>query len=196
MSSRSARVMASRERRRALGGIPPRGNWLRRSRQTPLSKLRSPLRLLSFQARNDSLEKALATREQTEKSIPTQNGSLNATQTAQGIQMATGAKEGEATANGQFIQLDLPLGQQALSALQLVPLLQKGKADLTLEVSNDEKALDLEKQSHQSDLKADEAKLNACQAELKSVKRSKLKAVMRDVGIGLGVGIAIGLHIR
>jgi hypothetical protein len=141
-----------------------------------------------LQASNQALEAQLAQRTITEKSIPTQNGSLNATQTASGIQVATGGKDGEATTNGQFIQLDLPLGQQALSALQLVPLLQKDKADLTMEVSNDEKALDLEKQSHQSDLKTDEAKLNACQADLKAVNHSLLRTRLRWFAAGIVVG--------
>jgi hypothetical protein len=40
MSSRSARVRASRERRRALGGIPPRGNNKQRMELCGLSKAR------------------------------------------------------------------------------------------------------------------------------------------------------------
>jgi hypothetical protein len=95
-----------------------------------------------------------------------------------------------------MVQLDLPTGQAALSALQLVPLLQQDKADLTLEVSNAEKQVQLEKESHASDLKADDAKLKSCQADLNSAKKSKLKAVMRDAGIALGVGIGRGLHFR
>jgi hypothetical protein len=152
--------------------------------------------LAQLQQQNQALQVQLAKRDKVEKSVSTQNGSLTPPQVASGIQTATGAKEGEATANGQFIQLDLPLGQQALSALQLVPMLQADKADLTLEVSNAEKQIDLEKQSHSSDLKADEAKLNSCQADLKSAKHSKLKDVMKTAGIALGVGIGIGLHFR
>ena len=74
---------------------------------------------------------------------------------------------------------------RALSALQLVPLLQKDKADLTLEVSNEEKQIDLEKQSNASNLKVAEAKLDSCQADLKSAKYSKLKDVMKVAGVAL-----------
>lgn len=152
--------------------------------------------LNQLQAQNDSLTKALSARQQTEKVIPTQNGSLTPPQVATGIQTATGGKNGEATSNGQFIQLDLPLGQQALSALQLVPLLQADKADLTIQVSNDEKALDLETKAHTLDKEADKKALDSCKVDLKSANRSKLKDVMKAAGIALGVGIGIGLHVR
>jgi hypothetical protein len=144
--------------------------------------------IAQLEASNQALQTQLAQRDKVEKSISTHNGSLTPTQVATGIQSATDANDGEATASGQFIQLDLPLGQQALSALQLVPLLQKDKADLTIEVFNDEKALVLEKQSHQSDLKADEAKLESCQADLKAVKRSTLRSKLRWLGAGVTVG--------
>jgi hypothetical protein len=152
--------------------------------------------LAQLQAQNDVLSKALATREQTEKSVPLQNGSLSATQVAQGIANATKSKPDEVSASGNMIQLDLPLGQQALSALQLVPMLQQDKADLTVQLGNEEKAVDLEKQSHASDLKADEAKLQSCQADVKAAKHSTLKTVFKTAGIALGVGIGIGLHFR
>ena len=152
--------------------------------------------IAQLEASNQALQSHLAQRQATEKSIATQNGSLTPSQTATGIQTVTGAKDGEATVNGQFIQLDLPLGQQALSALQLVPLLQADKADLTIQVSNGEKALDLETKAHTSDKEADKKVLESCQADLKSAKRSKLKEVMKAAGIALGVGIGIGLHVR
>ena len=152
--------------------------------------------LAQLQAQNDSLAKALATRARTEKSISTKNGSLTPEQIAQAIAQATNSKPQEAQTVNGMIQLDLPLGQQALSALQLVPLLQQDKSDLTVQLANEEKSVDLEKESHQSDLKADEAKLQACQADLKAAKHSKLRDVMKTAGVALGVGIGIGLHIH
>lgn len=152
--------------------------------------------LAQLQAQNQALQSQLAQRDKVEKSISTSNGSLTLPQVASGIQTATGGKDGEATANGQFIQLDLPLGQQALSALQLVPLLQADKADLTIEVSNSGKALDLEKSAHKSDIETDKKVLGSCQDDLKSSQRSKLKDIMKTAGIALGIGIGIGLHFR
>lgn len=149
-----------------------------------------------LQQQNADLEKALAARSVTEKSIPTQNGSLTPTQVATGIQTVTQSKPDEVTASGNMIVLNLPLGQQALSALQLLPMLQADKADLTIQVSNGEKVLDLETKAHTSDKEADKKALDSCKADLKSAKRSKLKDVMKAAGIALGVGIGIGLHIH
>jgi hypothetical protein len=63
-----------------------------------------------------------------------------------------------------------------------------------VELSNEEKAVELEKESHASDLKADKVQLQACQADLKAEKRCTLRNVFRMAGITLGVGIRIGLH--
>lgn len=144
--------------------------------------------LNQLQAQNDSLTKALSARQQTEKVIPTQNGSLTPPQVATGIQTATGGKNGEATSNGQFIQLDLPLARTALTDMELVPLLQADKSNLSDQLSNEQKSLALEQSAHQSDLKTSKTSLDSAQADLKSCKANLTKSRMKWFGIGVVVG--------
>jgi hypothetical protein len=144
--------------------------------------------LAQLQQENQALADALKVRQKVEVSIPAQNASLSASQVAQQIQTATKAKDGEVSATGDLLTLDLPLGQQALSALQLVPLLQQDKADLTVQVANDEKALQLEKESHASDVKALNAQIETDKVELKSVKATATRSKLRWFAAGVVVG--------
>jgi hypothetical protein len=151
--------------------------------------------LAQLQAENASLAKALTAREQVEKLLPTKNGSLTATQVSSAISQALNAKQGEVSASGDTITVDLPLGQEITTALQLVPLLQTDKTQLQTELANETKALDLEKQSHASDVNALNVQISADKVELKAVKaqarRSKLRWFAAGVVVGfLGRGFA------
>jgi hypothetical protein len=144
--------------------------------------------LVTLANENLALQQALAQRQVVEVQVPKQNIQLAAPQVAAGIDQAVGAKPGTTVVSGDTLILPLPLGQQALSALQLVPLLQQDKVDLTAQVTNVSKELDLEKQAHASDV-------NSCKLEVVALKKKGHKNIFKAVAIGIGIGIGIAFHI-
>lgn len=139
---------------------------------------------VQMQQQINQLAQALSARQVIEVKIPTANQSLTSSQTADALSKATNAKSGEVTAVNDTVVMDLPVSRTVLSDVQLVPLLQQDKADIS-------KQLDLEKQAHISDVKADVANLQACQLEVKAVKAKGRKNIIKSFVIGLGVGLGI-----
>jgi hypothetical protein len=98
-------------------------------------------------------------------------------------------------AQGNDVVLPLTNAQNALTIVQLVPLLQKDKSDLQAEngllqteVSNGVQALSLERTAHKSDndanaaiIKGDALNLSACKAD---ARKGKLKWFFIGVGVG------------
>ena len=90
---------------------------------------------------------------------------------------------------------DQPEAVAVAQTLEEVPALESNvqkleseNANLTTEVTNDVKTLDLEKQSHAHDITADQAKLNAVNAELSQVKADCRKSKFKWFGAGVVVG--------
>jgi RNA-binding protein YhbY len=131
------------------------------------------------------LAQALSARQVIEVKIPQANQALTSSQTADAITKATNAKPGEVTAVNDTVVMDLPVSRTVLDSVQLVPLLQQDKVDLG-------KQLDLEKQSHASDVKADAAQLQACKLDVVAQKKKTRKAVIKAFFLGLVVGIVGG----
>lgn len=130
-----------------------------------------------------ALQSALSIRQQVEAKIPPSIGSAPTPQVAQAIQTATNAQSTQVTTQGDFITLALPIARDAVTALQLVPLLQADKTDLT-------KALDLEKQAHVSDVQACKADVLAVQADLKATKAKGRKNAIKWFFLGVVAGFA------
>jgi len=137
--------------------------------------------LAQLQAQNADLAKALQARQTVEVKLPAQNASLSASQVAQGLGQG-------ATATGDTIVLPLPLGQIALTDMQLVPLLEADKATLTTELANETQSFTLEKESHVSDVKALNAQIEVDKVELKTEKALARRSKMRWFAAGLIVG--------
>jgi hypothetical protein len=127
------------------------------------------------------LAKALQARQTVEVKLPVQNASLSASQVAQGLGQG-------ATAAGDTIVLPLPLGQLALTDMQLVPLLTQDKAQLQAELANETQSLTLEKQAHASDVKALNAQIDVDKVELKTEKALARRSKMRWFAAGVVVG--------
>jgi hypothetical protein len=137
--------------------------------------------LAQLQAQNADLAKALQARQSVEVKLPAQNASLSASQVAQGLGQG-------ATASGDTIVLPLPLGQLALTDMQLVPMLQTDKAQLTTELANETQSLQLEKDAHTSDVKALQAQIDVDKVELKAEKALARRSKLRWFAAGVVVG--------
>ena len=137
--------------------------------------------LAQLQAQNADLAKALQARQTVEIKLPAQNATLSASQVAQGLGQG-------ATASGDTIVLPLPLGQIALTDMQLVPMLQTDKAQLSTELANETQSLQLEKEAHTSDVKALNAQIDVDKVELKAVKAEARKSKFKWFAAGVIVG--------
>lgn len=144
--------------------------------------------LAALTAQNQQLALALSQRQVLEVKVPQQNASLTAAQVSTALDTATGNKVGTTVAQGDTLILPTALGKDALSALQLVPLLQADKANLTTENINLSKSLDLEKQAHTSDITACQATVTSAQAEVKAVKAQARKSKFKIFFIGYAAG--------
>lgn len=126
-------------------------------------------------AQNQTLTNALAKQKQIDSSLtPSQLGERVAT--------LTDVQKSEVTPleNGHFDLTSNAVLQAALK-LEEVPV-------LTQQLSNETKALDLEKQAHQSDLSASNAALVACKADVTKVKADARKSKWKWFAAGVVVG--------
>jgi hypothetical protein len=137
-------------------------------------------------AENQTLIKALASRQVIEAKIPVQNSSLSA-------QDAASALKGQAV-NDQVV-LPLPVARDLVTSVQLVPLLQADKADLEksnglleTEVANGVKALDLERTAHTNDNSTNAGTIKARDAEIVAIKADARKGKMKWFFIGYVAG--------
>lgn len=135
---------------------------------------------------NQQLVVSLATRQNQEIQIPKQTASLTAVQVAVELQ---------GIANGDNVSLTLPVAQNVLASVRLVPLLQADKKNLQdaynneVQIANnneklyteEQKALVSEQGSHKADNEANAKQISKIKAD---ARKSKLK--------WLGIGIVIG----
>lgn len=161
--------------------------------QNKLFQQNVQVQLSQLAAQNAQLSAALAQRQVLEVKVPQQNASLTAAQVAAGIDSTTGNKVGTTVAQGDSLILPTTLGKDALSALQLVPLLQADKVALTTENTNLSKSLDLEKQAHVSDVTALNLQITADKLEIKAVKAQARKSKFRWLGAGIIIGYGLRL---
>jgi len=96
--------------------------------------------------------------------------------------------------------IDQPEAVAIAQTLEEVPALtknvgdlQKENSNLSTELANDSKTLDLEKQSHASDTNSLNSVITADKAELKAVKAECRKSKLKWFGIGVVVGF-VGRH--
>src|SRR5208337_1606161 len=129
---------------------------------------------------------ALSKRQVVENNLPKQNATLSATQVAQQL---------GGVAQGDDVVLPLSNAQSVLTAVQLVPLLQKEKSDLQAtngllqtEVSNGVQALNLERTAHKSDNDANAAIIKGKDLDILAIKAQARKSKMKWFGIGVVVG--------
>lgn len=136
----------------------------------------------SLASQNQQLTNALA--EQKKK-----DSQLSPSQLGERVATLTDVQKSEVTPleNGHFDLTSNAVLQAALK-LEEVPVLQE-------QLSNETKALDLEKQAHQSDLKASDAALTSCKADLSAEKKNKFKSILKTAAVAVGVGIGIGLKL-
>lgn len=139
----------------------------------------------ALKEQNTQLSQALATRQVVEVKLPTQNGSLTATQAAQEISKSTKANPGQVVSQGDTVVLDLPTARDLTTMAQLVPLLQADKADLTKQLSNETKIYNDEVSAHQKDNQTNAVALTACKAD---ARKGKLK--------WFGIGYVAGFLTR
>lgn len=151
------------------------------------------VQLSQLAAENQQLSMALAQRQVLEVKVPQQNSTLSASQVAAGIDSTTGNKVGTTVVQGDTLILPTALGKEALSALQLVPLLQADKVTLTAENTNLSKALDLEKQAHVSDVQSCQLQVTADKLEIKAVKAQARKSKLKWFFFGFLAGQAVRL---
>lgn len=152
--------------------------------QTEIASLVAANQQLANQ--NQQLVVSLATRQNQEIQIPKQTASLTAVQVAVELQ---------GTANGDNVSLTLPVAQNVLASVRLVPLLQADKKNLQdaynneVQIANnneklyteEQKALVSEQGSHKADNEANAKQITKIKAD---ARKSKLK--------WLGIGILIG----
>ena len=143
--------------------------------QTEVAALMAANQQLANQ--NQQLVTSLSKRQTTEVQIPKQTASLTAAQVAIELQ---------GTANGDNVTLALPVAQNVLANVKLVPLLQQDKTDLqsaynnqvqvsanNLALYNDEHlALVSEQKAHQADNTANAATIKKLKAD---ARKGKLK---------------------
>lgn len=134
---------------------------------------------------NVLLAQSVATRQVVEVKLPTQNGSLTATQAAQEITKSVKANPGEVTSVGDTVVLDLPVARVLTTMAELVPLLQADKADLTQQLTNETKIYNDEVSAHKKDTETDAVVLKACKADS---RRGKFK--------WFGIGYVAGFLTR
>lgn len=142
---------------------------------------------------NSKLAQALTQRAISETNLPKVNAKLDVTQTADKIAAAT---NGSATPSGSSIILDLPTAQTILTDIQLVPLLQQDKKDLESQFQQETQVADdlskqivLEKQSHDGDVKALKAQIDADTKTISQLKADNRKSKLKWFGIGYVAGL-------
>jgi hypothetical protein len=135
---------------------------------------------------NQQLVVSLANRQVQEVSIPKQTASLTASQIAIELQ---------GTANGDNVSLTLPVAQNVLASVRLVPLLQKDKTDLQSAydnqvqiANNNQKLYEGERDALVSEQKSHKADNDASAAEIKKVKADCRKSKWKWLGIGIVIG--------
>jgi len=147
-----------------------------------------------LEAQNQTLIAALSKRQVIEQQIPIKNQNISAVEAA---------KQLGGTSDGNNIVLDLPVARNVVSMVQLVPLLQQDKVDLTKangllisEVANAQQALDLERTAHTKDNTTNEGTIKARDERISALQEDMRKSKLKWFGIGYVAGFvsAIGLH--
>lgn len=137
-------------------------------------------------SQNQQFASALATRQIQEVQIPKQTASLTAMQIAVELQ---------GTANGDNVSLTLPVAQNVLASVRLVPLLQKDKTDLQSAfdnqvqiANNNEKLFENERQALVSEQGSHKADNEANAKQITKLKADARKSKLKWFGIGVIVG--------
>jgi hypothetical protein len=146
----------------------------------------------ALQAEEAKIETLLSQRAVVEKALPKANASLTAQEAA--IQISKFTK-GNATPSGSSVTVDTPTAQVIVTELELVPLLEADKADLTKQVleeksvsENIAEQLSLEQKSHKSDVAALTSQVEADKKEITFVKAEARKGKLKWFGIGYVAG--------
>lgn len=146
----------------------------------------------ALEAQNATLINALQARQRAEESLPKQNTNLTTAEAANKIAELT---QGEAHPQGSDVVVDTPTAQKIVTGFEVMELLKQDKADLqkqndnfVQEIKNDEVRFELEQKAHASDNSANDAKLKASDAALTSCKADLRKSKLKWFGIGVIVG--------
>jgi len=147
-----------------------------------------------LEAQIQQITAALAKRQVIEVNVPKQNATLTAAQVATQL---------GGVAQGDDVLLPLSNAQSVLTAVQLVPLLQQDKVDLTAsngllknEVTNAQSALDLERKAHTSDNTTSAATIKLRDDTILTLREENRKSKLKWFGIGYVAGFvsACALH--
>jgi len=148
-----------------------------------------------LEAQIQQITAALAKRQVIEVNVPKQNATLTAAQVATQL---------GGVAQGDDVLLPLSNAQSVLTAVQLVPLLQQDKVDLTAsngllknEVTNAQSALDLERKAHTSDNTTSAATIKLRDDTISTLHEDIRKGRLKWFGIGYVAGFlsAEGLRV-
>jgi hypothetical protein len=147
-----------------------------------------------LELQNQQLSVLLAKRQVIEVALPKQNATLSATQVATQL---------GGVAQNNDVLLPLSNAQSVLTAVQLVPLLQQDKVDLTAsngllknEVINAQSALDLERKAHTSDNTTSAATIKLRDDTILTLRAENRKSKLKYFGLGYVAGFvsACALH--
>jgi hypothetical protein len=145
-------------------------------------------------AANAQLASSLAARSKVEKEVPVQTANLSLAETAAAL---------KGTVEGNNVSLTLPVAQDVLTQVQLVPLLQQDKLDLSKEVDNQSDIAKnnlaeytQEKAAHDSDNKANAAVILANKKEIAAVKADARKGKIKWFVIGYVSGLISGIALH
>jgi hypothetical protein len=142
-------------------------------------------------AQNQQLAAQLAANQKKEQSIPVTVKDETADQVAFDISKAANSKPNAVTVQNNNVVLDLPTAQLALADMQLVPLLQQDKADLSQQLLNETKMYNDEVAAHKSDNETNQKQITALKADC---RKSKLKWFGIGYVAGFISGVAIAVH--
>ena len=137
-----------------------------------------------LQLANQALNTLLAKQQQKDSTLPPN-------QLAE--RMVTLAPGGSITVTANGYLVDQPEAVALAQTLEAVPALKEENSNLTTIIANNLKNLDLEKQSHISDVNSLNTIIAADKVELKAVKAQCRKSKLKWFGIGVVVGF-IGRH--
>lgn len=144
------------------------------------------------------LATAITTRDAATRKQQQVDATLSASAAAERISQQTGAKAGEVVANGDMIQLDLPITRQVVQQLDTIPALQGDLKDtqsqLTAETAvagNLQSDLNGQKQLVGS-LQAQNAdQVKACAAQVKDLKAQARKSKLKWYSAGVVTGFLL-----
>lgn len=131
------------------------------------------------------------------------DATLSAVDAATRIAQQTNAKQGQITANGDSVVMDLPIARTVVGQLDLLPVVQANLADTQNQLNAETKIADgaLSNVDEEKGLRAQlnitlEDQRKACTAQVNKLKADGRKSKLKLVGISYVAGVVSGLLLH